>query len=168
MPQRDIEIMHRHLVVAFCISMFLAGCSEAGTASSQSSLRAGIAQLDNQNDLRVALAAISIQEMIVEPSAIPHETLQSYDLDSPEVFESKTGDGHVYVLVVFKMRTDPRLGAFVIFQKCVGGLFIRERGFASNISDSISKPFVAYASAPRNATLDYYEDDACARFSGPD
>lgn len=144
----------------------LGGCSEPEPQTS--SLIEEIARLDNPHDLRVAMAAMAIQEMVIGGTAFYKESLSSYQLHSPEIFESRTADGRDYWLVVFRETSAPSSAAFVIFQQCVGGGLIRERGFAIKVDDHIVRPFNEYAQAPANSTLDYYENDACAQFPGAD
>ncbi len=160
--------MNKYAAIVFCVLLGLGGCLAAKPTSSQYALLEEISNLSNQHDLRIAMAAIAIQEMAIGSPGFYKERLSSHERHSPEIFESRTADGRNYWLVIFREAATPSSAAFVIFQQCVGGGFIRERGFAIKVDDLIVRPFNEYARAPENSTLDYYEDDACAQFPGAD
>lgn len=133
--------------------------------SSSTALLTEIVKLNDNKEVKVALAAIFLQELLINSHSFFKQSLASYRLDTPQIIDSQTDDGRDYSLVVFRSNDNHDSGGFAIFQHCQGRLILRERGFAAEIDDSIIQPFV---SAAKSASADYYETDACAQFPGSD
>lgn len=157
------NLNYSRLIVIFCVTACNGHAKELSlnedglTANSHSTLK-GISQIANSQELAVAYAAVSLQELIVS-TGIPHENLENYELQHPIIKKVNTNLNSTYLMVAFpaKEKSDPGT-AFTIFQICSSKLLIiAVRGFEL-YRDKLVEQFVE---ASKDSSTDYFERDVC-------